>query len=281
MPFEFRDEQINEYMSRGYAIFRAIIPPALLTDLRREADKARAMAIETRGPTAQRLQPIDKFADRINQKPFQDYCELPDLVDAVSRLLGRPTTPGHRHIMGILVEPREPWHCGWHRDGLVEIPVEGQDDQFRQDLWACSQNPFAWNQVNCALYADSCTWYVPGSHLRWREMPGEVQTPHSTTQPEKYAGMTHEARELALLELCRTFPGAVQVHLGPGDYMIYRNNAWHCGNYIPYQPRATIHDVAAVKPREGENFWKNWGEAKNNARARMELRKSAAQTVSI
>ena len=32
-------------------------------------------------------------------------------------------------------------------------------------------------------------------------------------------------------------PGAVQVYLGPGDFMVYRNLAWHCGLYLPYQPR--------------------------------------------
>ena len=39
--FNFKDSMVNEYLSEGYLIFRGIVPPSLLSDLRREAEKAR------------------------------------------------------------------------------------------------------------------------------------------------------------------------------------------------------------------------------------------------
>lgn len=67
-------------------------------------------------------------------------------------------------------------------------------------------------------------------------------------------------------EHCRSMPGAVQVYLGPGDFMVYRNLAWHCGLYLPYQPRATIHDVIR---HSGRNAWlESWEKVKQSARRR-------------
>ena len=40
MAFQFQDAMVNEYLSEGYLIFRGIVPPSLLNDLRREAEKA-------------------------------------------------------------------------------------------------------------------------------------------------------------------------------------------------------------------------------------------------
>ena len=44
MGFQFKSEMIDQYLSQGYLVFRVIIPPALMTDLRVEADKARRLA---------------------------------------------------------------------------------------------------------------------------------------------------------------------------------------------------------------------------------------------
>ena len=40
---------VNEYLSEGYLILRGIVPPSLLTDLRREAEKARDLAHKRNG----------------------------------------------------------------------------------------------------------------------------------------------------------------------------------------------------------------------------------------
>ena len=42
-------------------ILRGIVPPSLLTDLRREAEKARDLAHKLNGPQTQRIQPLYLF----------------------------------------------------------------------------------------------------------------------------------------------------------------------------------------------------------------------------
>lgn len=275
---ELRDEMFTQYFTQGYLILRNVIPASLLTELRREADKARTMAWEIHGPSAQRLQPVEKYAERLNQRPFQDYCELPHLADAINSLLGGRYTHGHRNIMGILVNPRDvPWNQGWHRDGIVEVPVDAQDDILHKELERIVLDLRVWNQVNCALYNDSSTWYVPGSHLRLTDLPGERQTIGDASISKDLEGLSNEAREIRNIQHCRAFPGAVQTQLGPGDYMIYRNFAWHCGNYLNYQPRATIHDVCIYHaPADETTPRPDWPKAKREAIARMEARKAQA-----
>ena len=73
------------------------------------------------------------------------------------------THTGHVDIMGLLVEPLEhPWHIGWHRDGVVEVPPEARDEIVNAKLAEVWYDLRHFNQVNCAIYADSCTWFVPG-----------------------------------------------------------------------------------------------------------------------
>ena len=66
MGYHFEDWMVHEYHQKGFLIFRGIVPPALLTDLRREADRARALAYELNGPQTQRIQPLDQYAGDID-----------------------------------------------------------------------------------------------------------------------------------------------------------------------------------------------------------------------
>jgi hypothetical protein len=273
MPFQFDDRMIHDYWHQGYVVFRGIVPPSLLHDLRREIDKARDYVHRERGPQVQRLQPVVNYPELLNLQPFRDYNELPELAAAVTRLLG----PGYRHsrlaILGILVEPcGHSYHHGWHRDGVVEVPPDAYDARLREVVELLRRDPFSFNQVNCPVYFDSSTWFVPGSHARLHDLPGEVQTSGTAQLPHKSEGESETAFELRCLEHCRSFPGAVQVHLGPGDYMLYRNIAWHCGNYLKYQPRGTLHDTCAYEgPRPPLPF--DWGQEKKDAIARLQARR--------
>ena len=270
MPFKFNDSMVNEYLTRGYLVLRGIVPPLLLSDLRVEADKARTLAHEINGPQCQRIQPVSDYAEQLNQKPFQDYCELPELADAIERLLGPDYTHGHVDIMGILVEPQnEPWNLGWHRDGVIGVPPEARDEIVRAKFAEVWHDLRHFNQVNCAIYAESCFWYVSGSHLRQHDLPGERQTTGDPSLQEDIQGMSNAEKERVNLEHCENFPGAVQIHLDPGDYVIYRNLAWHCGNYIPYQPRATIHDAVRYN---GPKDWTSWEKFKKEAVERWKAR---------
>ncbi len=274
MAFEFLESMIEQYLKEGYLVFRRIIPPALLRDLRQEADKARVLAHRLNGPQTQRIQPLDKYGHEIDLQPFRDYAGLDALRDAVTRLLGPGYTHAHLNIMGLLVEPAErPWHCGWHRDGVVEVPPEARDDEvkaFMMDIW---QDLRFYNQVNCAIYADSCTWFVPGSHLRQADLPGEHQSTDSPAMRNASEKMPDEEAEQMYFEHCHSMPGAIPVHLGPGDFMIYRNLGWHTGLYLPYQPRATIHDV--VSHTDIETFRSSWDQVKQDAIKRMKATQSS------
>lgn len=242
MPFSFTDRHITDYHEKGFTIFRSIVPTALLTDLRREADKGRQIARKRSGESAQRLQPILNYPE-ISPRPFDDFRHLPALVDALNALFEqgfgkKVDTDATRDVFGILYEPAsQPWCTMWHRDWRDN--VKG----LRLAEWDKRQLDIRlFNQVNCALYGDSCTWVVPGSHLR-RDTPSEIRRfPDRPIPGPNLENLNAEEAEAAALAYTMSMPGAHQAHLFAGDYMLYRNSLWHIGNYLPYRKRATIHD---------------------------------------
>ena len=266
MPFQFSDQHIDDYHRLGYTVFRGIVPPKLIDALRRVTDEARVLAREKFGPQSQRLQPVAAF--EIDQQPFHDFRDLPELRDAVARVL----TPQHVYategMLGVLLEPAdEPYCTAWHRDWRDNIPGLNLSD------WDAVMNDIdLFNQLNCALYADNSTWVVPGSHLR-RDLPGEAaRFPDRPIAGPDLAGLSYAEREAACLEYCRSLPGAVRLELDAGDFALYRNALWHIGNYVPYRKRATLHDAVdtpafaawrekvlpeAVKRREAGLHWEN------------------------
>jgi ectoine hydroxylase-related dioxygenase (phytanoyl-CoA dioxygenase family) len=253
--FEFTDAHINEYHQLGFTVFRDIISASLLGDLRREADKGREVARRVRGEQAQRLQPLVKYPE-IDMKPFDDLYDLPALNDALNRLFagafGGPVDPHlSRGLTGVLYEPAgRPWSCGWHRDWRDNVQALDVAE------WERKMGDIRlFNQINCALYDDSCTWVVPGSHLR-RDTPGEARRfPERPIPKPDTAGMSAEEAERVCREYTTSMPGAFQAHLNAGDYMLYRNTLWHTGNYVPYRRRATIHD--GVFSAEYRAFYEN------------------------
>jgi hypothetical protein len=235
--FQFSDRHIEEYHTQGYTVFREILPPSLVAELRRVTDRAREIAREKHGPQAQRLQPV--YSYDLDRRPFDDFRDLAPLRDAITRLLSPRHVTGTEYMLGVLLEPAElPWCTYWHRDwrdNVGDLDVDGWLRVYR-DL-----NLF--NQVNCALYADGSTWVVPGSHLR-PDLPREVaRFPTRPVPGPALEGLSIVERERACLEYCRSMPGAVCLHLEAGDFALYRNTLWHLGTYIPYCRRATLHDV--------------------------------------
>src|SRR5436190_15166556 len=80
------DADLAFYQTQGYLIFRQILPTTLIGDLRRTAEKARAIAREIDGPKAQRLAVLDRLADA-DLAPLQDFADLPELNAALHALL--------------------------------------------------------------------------------------------------------------------------------------------------------------------------------------------------
>ena len=235
MSFTLTDTHVFEFRSLGYTIFRGIIPPSLIADLRRASEKGAAIVRKKTNANAQRFQPVSQFD--IDQKAFDDYRCLPPLCDAFATLLSPRHKHGNPNLMGVLIEPAErPWCTNWHRDHLHHL-----DGLNSQTVNYFDINMF--NQINCALYEDSCTWVVPGSHLR-EELPSEIATFQKPPVPgPNLENTTPEEAEARCLDYCRRMPAAVQLCLNAGDLAVYRSILWHIGNYTPYKKRATLHDT--------------------------------------
>src|SRR5687767_1815515 len=115
MAYQFSDMHIDEYHRHGFTVFRGILPPSLIGDLRRITDQARAMAREKRGPQVQRLQPVSAY--ELDPQPFEEFRDLPALREAVDRVLSPRHSFGTREYLGVLFEPAElPYCTAWHRD---------------------------------------------------------------------------------------------------------------------------------------------------------------------
>lgn len=242
-PITEADRQF--YRDHGYFIIRQFIPTGLLADLRRTAAKAHDLAVRLNGPQTQRLAPLKKYAGDLVLRPFHDFDQIEGLNAAIQALLTPEHTLEPTEDACILFGPRErPWSTEWHRDWRDHV----LEDEFQAEIgdarWEEIANDFRlWNQVNCPLYEDTATWYVPGSFKRVHNTPEEMRAYASTTQQELWDEdhrRTDEELEAFCLRYCQSMPGAVQWVLNPGDFAIYRNIGWHIGNYVPYRRRATL-----------------------------------------
>jgi hypothetical protein len=241
MATKFTDEHMEQYERDGYTILRRLIPVSLLRELREMAAIGYAIAQREIGPQAQRLKPI---VDYLDCAPYYAFCELPELREALRGLVGLesvvgiPPGDGERLSASILYQPSASPHCTtWHRDWRDNGP--GIDI----NVWRKRQSERAlFNQMNCALYEDGCTYAVPGSHAR-DDTDAEIELfPMRPIVGVDVSDMDACEAELACLSYVQSMPGAVQLMLFPGDCMIYRNSLWHIGTYAPYRKRATLHD---------------------------------------
>lgn len=236
MPFKVSDQHVEEFYMLGYTVFRSLLPPSLIADLRRECAKASQAVRAQEDEQAQRFQPVSKYVADL--KPFQNYAELPELRDAIDKVLSPRHFWGDPEYMGVLIEPANAsWCTKWHRDARnLLTDQEWEKLLHRYDL-GC--------QVNCPLYDDPSTWFVPGSHSRG-DTDGERAVAVSLTPPSsKPNEQSDEERERACIRYCRAMPNAVCLNLAAGDYALYRPVAWHLGNYVPYRKRATLHDAVS------------------------------------
>jgi ectoine hydroxylase-related dioxygenase (phytanoyl-CoA dioxygenase family) len=228
------------------------LPPTLIGDLRRVSEKARQIARSRSGAQAQRLQPVFQFD--LDHRAFRDYLELPALRDAVARVL-QNAAHGTQTGLAVLFEPRtHPWTTGWHRDFRYTGHPQAVVERWKRDY--CDLELF--NQANCALYEDGCTWLVPGSHAREntqeeQSLVASDQLPPIPVPDVSTMGM--EEAECTCLQYCSRMPGAIRILLDAGDYALYRSSMWHLGNYAPYKIRATLHDFVET---DAYAEWRRW-----------------------
>jgi hypothetical protein len=259
MAFAFNDGHITDYHHDGYTIFRGVLPGSLVMDLRAAGDELLEISKRTRGETNARSATLDKVEGELSagaMKAFKDYGQHPALVDAVQRVL----SPGHRidglkYTACFFTYPVRPICQDWHRD--VDENYAGVDaGEFR----ALKQDPTFFAQINCALYTDTCLWYVPGSAGRpntagelaaagtpYNGVPGRGRLIDNDLDDKSCA-----VQERLCLDYCAGMPGGVNVVLEAGDFCLYRPIGWHTGNYAPYRRRLTLHHTAATPA------WEAW-----------------------
>lgn len=241
----------EEFHTQGFTIFRGIIPPSLIADLRVTVPAGATAARARAGVNTQRFQPVEQYP--VPQQPYQDFLDLAPLREAIQAVLTERHTLSPRSFMGVLIEPRErPYAIAWHRDYLRPH----QDAQLRAvvERHLCDLRYF--NQSNAALYDDDCLWVVPRSHHG-------ASYPYEDRVAAAAAVALDGADALSAPEAerrCRAYvasmPGAVQVHLGAGDFVLYRQNLWHSACYVPYRLRATLHNH--VDTPEFVAFMEDW-----------------------
>ncbi len=259
MPFQLTEKHITDYYHHGYTVFQGILPHSLITELRLAGEEIEKWTPKGGRP---KLDPPSKDISDRSLKAIRDYRELPLLLDAIYRVL----TPQHREfahltIFYTLAEPA----CGdWHRD--IDENYKGV---IREEFVPLKQDPVFFAQVNCALYSDSCLWFVPGSAGR-PNTPGELAAagpPYDGLEGRgmllDFKGKFFAERELMAIEYCRGMPGAVNLVLESGDFALYRPIGWHNGNYAPHRKRMTLHH-SVVTPKTKEWF-ANWGKRRNSA----------------
>jgi len=243
------EEDIVKYREEGYHIFPQVIPPSLLKDLRREGAKAQEIAYRVNGPQAQRLYPLNDYSDELDMTPFKQFTKIDGINEAIQQLTSSRHYLKPTEGAGFLFQPRDrPWSTEWHRDWRDHVLDAEFEEHIGAERWkAIVDDSNFFNQVNCPLYEDTSTWFVPGSHKRVENTPEEMKVYHSSTQEELMDEehlKTAEEQELFCLSYCQAMPGAVQLVLNPGDFLIYRNTGWHLGNYVPYRRRMTLHTHA-------------------------------------
>ena len=235
--FQFSEQHIEDYNALGYTVFRGIVPPSLIEEMRRQCEIGATLGRANGNENTQRFVP--KMHDELDLRPFRDFLELPAIRDAVARVLPSPVTSSEvEGMFSVLIEPTTAPYCtNWHRDWRDN--VRGTDIA----RWNASYRDMdLFNQVNCALYEDSCTWVVPGSHLREDTDAEVARFPSRPISPPELEGLSNAERERVCLDYCESLPDAQRLLLDAGDYCLYRNTLWHLGNYIPYRKRATLHE---------------------------------------
>jgi hypothetical protein len=279
-----------EYLTDGVTVIAGAIPGGLLSDLRREAEKLRAIATEE-GVVDSGRRPVHGcrgYEDRgIDNSVFDRFRELPRLQQVAYAVLGPEFSVEER--MTMLFEGPRTRVQAFHRDNPHDVMRLGDE------VWqSVITDMRLFNQFNAALYDDGAFWVVPGSHCRpdtpveaqlheestkasedliQQIPPGGVETLDPEQQRRLFAEMDrrypvaqteemddgeYEAKALAYV---RRIPGGRRVFLGAGDIAFYRQCAWHLGYYLSYHRRATLHGHV-----RSEAVSKRWNEIEAQAK---------------
>lgn len=249
MTFSATDQHIVEYYHHGYTVFRGVIEPSLLDELRLAGEEVERLSYGQFNVKVSRSPSIKRMWEALSprsRQAFTDYEQYAPLRDAIHKVL----TPRHTHTRLVnlalfLTEKDGPIVQDWHRDMAENYPGVDNEEFARVKL-----DPQIFTQYNCALYTDQCLWYVPGSAGR-KNTQSELDAagpPYGGIEGRgrilnaELEGKSYAERERRCLAHCQSMPNAVNLVLEGGDYAVYRPLGWHTGYYAPHRKRLTLHD---------------------------------------
>jgi len=249
MAFRVTDQHIVDYFHHGYAVFRGVIEPTLLEELRRAGDEVEKLSYGKYSVKVSRSPSIGRVWEDLSprsRKAFTDYGEYAPLRDAIHAVL----SPQHMHTRLVnlaifLTEKDGPVVQDWHRDMAENYPGVDNERFALEKL-----DPLLFTQYNCALYTDACLWYVPGSAGRKNTRSELAAAGPSYSGVEgrgrvinpDLEGKSYAEREALCRAYCEAMPNAINLVLEGGDYAVYRPIGWHTGYYAPHRKRLTLHD---------------------------------------
>ncbi len=139
--------------------------------------------------------------------PIHGIFHHPALLGAVEALIGPELIINNASLFA--AEPGTAYKLGWHRD-VIQIPRE----EIHPEAIYTPERFHNSVQINLPLYRDSALWVVPGSHVR----------PNTEAEERAFRGSKHYAPPGAEM------PGARQVHIAPGQALLYNNSLIHRGH---------------------------------------------------
>ncbi|MBA3710241.1 MAG: phytanoyl-CoA dioxygenase family protein [Planctomycetes bacterium] len=219
MSFPLRDA----FSRDGFIVLRGGIPMPLVDRLRLGLDPIIGQRGQGRLGTGRHQAILDPAC---YHPSFKDFLNLPQLNLAAEEVIG--TSELAFAGLAVLIGSVDHRVCNWHRDfkdGYHELP-------------ALLDRPNTCIQFNCALYDDRSLWIVPGSHRR-------ASTAGESAFARRFEdlGFTSPYGLAAAIDPMpmASMPGAINVHLEPGDCALYNPLMWHAAEYRPEWKRATLH----------------------------------------
>ena len=208
----------QQYFAQGYYVLRHALS---VPQVERARDAVRHLAERAAAPGGPELPWINRdrrLPDRLSgllrpdyfEPAFAEHLEDSLVIATIEGLLKRTV---RLSLFGMLAGGEgRPYVQGWHRDaGEVE-----NDAQLAQDLARLHQAM----QLNLPLYPDHFLQLVPGSHRR------------RGTTDERAAVADGRAHPM---------PGAITLHLNPGDCVFYWPQVYHRGFNPEGHRRWTFH----------------------------------------
>ena len=226
----------DQFMDRGYLIFRNLIPADRLESMRASCEimleRQKVNWARERGPDDPPGGEYEKvrqprvmmkrpgLIDAETANVVEEFWVADETLEIASQLLCEPE-PCITEMM-MMCNPVRDWPggTGWHRD---IHPVDMAPlDALTADL---IENGPRYTQWNVPLYDDSVLWVIPESHRR-----------RNTEQ---------ENAEL-LKDRAAPVTGGIPVELNAGDGVVYINYLNHTGSNYTTKKRRTLHGGHAI-----------------------------------